>query len=284
VKGLEVQSHPWTEWSRWSPVWSQLHEGAAEASLFLTTDWVETWLEVFGAALQSRILVFSEGDPKESRVVGICLLSIQTQWAGPIRVRRAYLNTSGELEADEVCSEDNALLCRPGAEDAVASALAAHLQTQDWASLHNASWNARGKTGVFGSPVYRDFHERLIRRLLPSRRVALLEIATGDLKLAVLYNFVYAGASLFYQSGQHRDPDKRVKVGLVAHASAIEHCRAAGLARYDFLASDHQYKKSLASASRPQSWLVFRKRNAKLETLNLLRKANRALRGQRHRD
>ena len=376
MKGLEVQSHPWTEWSRWSPVWSQLHEGAAEASLFLTTDWVETWLEVFGAALQSRILVFSEGDPKESRVVGICLLSIQTQWAGPIRVRRAYLNTSGELEADEVCSEDNALLCRPGAEDAVASALAAHLQTQDWdelvlnawcpspsldallrsplerlsltraempshfvdlraigaetddylktlsrntreqvrrsrrtleanapievrpaltpercrqaledlASLHTASWNARGKPGVFGSPVYRDFHERLIRRLLPSRRVALLEIATGDLKLAVLYNFVYAGASLFYQSGQRRDPDKRVKVGLVAHASAIEHCRAAGFARYDFLASDHQYKKSLASASRPQSWLVFRKRNAKLETLNLLRKANRALRGQRHRD
>jgi len=57
---------------------------------------------------------------------------------------------------------------------------------EDLASLHTASWNARGKRGVFGSPVYRDFHERLIRRLLPSRRVALLEIATGDLKLAVL--------------------------------------------------------------------------------------------------
>jgi hypothetical protein len=72
--------------------------------------------------------------------VGICLLSIQTQWAGPIRVRRAYLNTSGELEADEVCNEDNALLCRPGAEDAVASALAAHLQTQDWDELVLNAW------------------------------------------------------------------------------------------------------------------------------------------------
>jgi hypothetical protein len=111
-----------------------------------------------------------------------------------------------------------------------------------------------------------------------------MEIASGDLKLAVLYNFVYAGASLFYLSGLRRAPDKRVKVGLVAHASAIEHCRAAGLARYDFLASDDQYKKSLANASRPQSWLVFRKRNAKLETLNLLRRAKRALLAQRHRD
>jgi CelD/BcsL family acetyltransferase involved in cellulose biosynthesis len=376
VKAIEVQSHPWTEWSLWSPVWSELHEGATEASFFLTADWVGTWLEVFGAALQPRILVFSERDPRESRVVGICLLSIQTYWAGPIRVRRAHLNTSGELEADEVCSEDNALLCRAGAEDAVASALAAHLQTLDWdelvlnawcpspsldallrsplerhsltrtempshfvdlraigaeadgylktlsrntreqvrrsrrsleanapievrpaltpercrqafeelASLHTASWNARGKPGVFGSPVFRDFHERLIRRLLPSGRVALLEIASGDLKLAVLYNFVHAGASFFYQSGLRRDPDKRVKIGLVAHASAIEHCRAGGLARYDFLASDDQYKKSLASASRPQSWLVFRKRNAKLETLDLLRKTKRALLAQRHRD
>jgi hypothetical protein len=102
--------------------------------------------------------------------------------------------------------------------------------------------------------------------------------------LGVLYNFAYRGASLFYQSGLRLDPDKRVKIGLVAHASAIEHCRAAGLARYDFLAGDDQYKKSLASASRPQSWLVFRKRNAKLETLNLLRRAKRALRGQRQRD
>jgi CelD/BcsL family acetyltransferase involved in cellulose biosynthesis len=376
VKLIGVQSHPWTEWSRWSLVWSELHAGAAAASFFLTTDWVETWLEVFGAALQPRILVFSEGDPRDSPVVGICLLSIRTQWAGPLRVRRAHLNASGELEADEVCSEDNALLCRPGAEDAVASALAAHLQTQDWdelfldawcpspsleallrsplerhaltrteipshfvdlraigaeadgylktlsrntreqvrrsrrtleesgrievrpaltlarsrealdalASLHTASWNARGKPGVFVSPLFRDFHERLIRRSLPSGQVQLLEVTSGEATLGVLYNFAYRGASLFYQSGLRLDPDKRVKIGLVAHASAIEHCRAAGLARYDFLAGDDQYKKSLASASRPQSWLVFRKRNAKLETLNLLRRAKRALRGQRQRD
>jgi CelD/BcsL family acetyltransferase involved in cellulose biosynthesis len=110
--------------------------------------------------------------------------------------------------------------------------------------------------------------------------VALLEIASGDLKLAVLYSFVYEGALLFYQSGLMVGEDKRVKIGLVAHACAIEHCRAAGLARYDFLAGNDQYKKSLASSARPQSWLVFRKRNAKLETLDLLRKAKRALQRQ----
>jgi len=376
VKPIRVESHPWTEWPRWSAVWSQLHDGARDASFFLTTDWVETWLDVYGAPLQPRILVFAEGDAPQPRVVGISLLSIQSHKVGPISVRRAHLNASGEAEPDEVCSEDNALVCLPGAEDAVASALAAHLETQDWdelvlsawcpspsldallrsplaglsltrtempshfvdlralgpepdgylktlsrntreqvrrsrrsleasapievrpaltpercrdafeelARLHTASWNARGKPGVFGSPLFRDFHERLIRRLLPSGRVSLLEIASGDLKLAVLYSFVHAGASLFYQSGLRLESDKRVKIGLVAHAAAIEHCRAAGLARYDFLAGGDQYKKSLAGHARPQSWLVLRKRSVKLETLDLLRKARRTLRGQRPQD
>jgi len=376
VRAVGGQAHPWTEWSRWSPAWSQLHAAAAEPSFFLTADWVETWLEVFGTALQPRILVFSEGDSQASDLVGICLLSFQTVWAGPIRLRRAYLNTSGEAEEHEVCSEDNALLCRPGSEDAVALALAAHLETQGWdelvlnamcsspsldallrvplgrhsltrtevpsyfvdlraigaqadgylqtlsrntreqvrrsrrtleesgrievrpaltlarsrealdalVGLHTASWNARGKPGVFVSPLFRDFHERLIRRSLPSGQVQLLEVVSGEATLGVLYNFAYGGASLFYQSGLRLDPDKRVKIGLVAHAAAVEHCRAAGLARYEFLAGDDQYKKSLATASRPMTWLVLQKRTAKLETLNQLRKVKRALRGQRHRD
>jgi GNAT acetyltransferase-like protein len=376
VKPIRVESRPWTEWPRWSAAWSQLHDAARSASFFLTTDWVETWLDVYGAALQPRILVFAEDDARQPRVVGMSLLSIQSHKVGPISLRRAHLNASGEAESDEVCSEDNALLCLPGAEDAVASALSAHLQTLDWdelvlnawcpspsldallrsplqrlfltrmelpshfvdlraldaeadsylktlsrntreqlrrsrraleanapievrpaltqarcreafadlASLHTASWNARGQPGVFGSPMFRDFHERLIRRLLPSGRVSLLEVVSGDLKLAVLYSFVYAGTSLFYQSGLRLESDKRVKIGLVAHAGAIEHCRAAGLARYDFLAGGDQYKKSLASDSRPQSWLVLRKRNVKLETIDMLRKAKRALRRQRPQD
>ena len=78
MRAVGVQSHPWTEWSRWSPAWSQLHAAAAEPSFFLTADWVETWLEVFGTALQPRILVFSEGDSQASDLVGICLLSFQT--------------------------------------------------------------------------------------------------------------------------------------------------------------------------------------------------------------
>jgi len=45
-----------------------------------------------------------------------------------------------------------------------------------------------------------------------------------------------------------------------------------------------QYKKSLAGHARPQSWLVLRKRSVKLETLDLLRKARRTLRGQRPQD
>jgi CelD/BcsL family acetyltransferase involved in cellulose biosynthesis len=146
------------------------------------------------------------------------------------------------------------------------------------ARLHTASWKARGRPGVFASPLFRDFHERLVAKAFASGRIQLLRVVAGSETLAVLYNFVHDGTAFFYQSGLRLLPDKRLKVGLLAHALAIEHCRRQGLRRYDFLAGDDQYKRSLASGTRTLRWLVFRRASPKLRALGLLRQARRAIR------
>jgi len=54
---------------------------------------------------------------------------------GPFAIRRVYLNTAGEDDADSACIEFNGLLCRPGYEPGVARALRAHIDTEPWDEL-----------------------------------------------------------------------------------------------------------------------------------------------------
>lgn len=365
-----AETHPWTAWGEWSAVWGELERASPRPSFFLTPEWVEAWLEIFGPTTKPRIVAFRR-DPG-GEVAGLCLLVFRTQRLGPFPIHRVYLNTAGEPEADDACVEYNALLCRAGWEDAVAAALAAYLEREKWdefvasgmsagpaldallrsalgglnvirsdvpshfvdlrrfaassegyvgtlsrntreqtrrsrrgleargplaiqevsdlqqashaltelAALHTASWNARGKPGVFASAAFREFHERLIHKTFLQGRIQLLRMSAGEEKLAVLYNFVYDRKAWFYQSGLRIEADKRLKPGLVAHALAIEHCCRTGLQEYDFLAGDDQYKKSLANGSRVLSWLVFRKGGPKLAAVDLLRAAKRVLMGR----
>ena len=124
-----VETYSYTLWPQWSAVWSELFDECPLASVFLATSWVEAWLAVFGAQLDPRILVFR--DPVRG-VVGICVVVFRGETRGPFRVRRVYLNTAGEDAADEVCSESNGVLCRPGYESAVTSALGDWLAGQQW--------------------------------------------------------------------------------------------------------------------------------------------------------
>jgi CelD/BcsL family acetyltransferase involved in cellulose biosynthesis len=347
---IRVESHPATAWPAWSAAWGALAAASNPGSFFLTREWVEAWLEVFGPSTRARIVVFHE-DAGPPDPAGLCILAFRADRRGPFVLRRAYLNTAGEAETDEACQEYNALLCQPGMEDAVASALATHLDGEAWdeflanamaagpsldallrsplgrrgvarrevpapfvdlrpldgsvdgylrtlsrntreqvrrsrrelevegplrvreasslaearallhelAALHTASWNARGKLGVFASPLFLDFHERLVGKAFDRGMIQLLRVAAGEATIAALYSFVHGGKANFYQSGFRLETDKRVKTGLVAHTWAIEHCRSRGLVEYDFLAGDSQYKSSLATGVRHLTWLVFRR-------------------------
>jgi CelD/BcsL family acetyltransferase involved in cellulose biosynthesis len=128
---LRLEVYHAAEWPRVASTWSRLFQRSPYASFFLSPEWVESWLEVFAARLDPKILVFHGGD----EAAGACLLVHRTERVGPFWVRRVYLNTAGEEEADSPCIECNNLLCLAGAERAVAAALRDHLLPSGWDEL-----------------------------------------------------------------------------------------------------------------------------------------------------
>jgi CelD/BcsL family acetyltransferase involved in cellulose biosynthesis len=123
---LSVRDH--SAWPDIAGVWADLAEKSPYTTFFLTPEWVESWLGVFGESLRPQLLLFS----RQSTVVGACLLVRRIERKGPFRLTRVYLNTAGENEADSACIEFNALLCLEGSEEAVAGALADHLRNEHW--------------------------------------------------------------------------------------------------------------------------------------------------------
>jgi CelD/BcsL family acetyltransferase involved in cellulose biosynthesis len=359
---LHVDVRGWQEWSTFASAWAGLVDRSPHATFFVSSDWIETWLESFGAGLNPALLVFRNHE----QIVGMCFLVRRTERKGPFTIRRVYLNTSGEDDADSPCTEFQTLLCEPGHEAGVAEALrdyleelrvrepwdelaftavvdspalaalaesfapfheidqprpsyyveldavrasgkdyltslASRMRTQfrhsekryaelgaltldvaqtaeqaqlmlsELAVLHQASWEERGAPGSFASPVFFHFHRRLIDRCFDRGHIQLLMVRAGDTPIGGLYNHVYRGRVYFYQSGFNYALDKRLSPGLVVQVLAIRHAAASGLAQYDLMAGDSDYKRKLASKHNDLHWLVWRAPGLKMRAFDALR-------------
>jgi len=128
-------------------------------------------------------------------------------------------------------------------------------------TLHAQIWVERGKHSRFAtSPVAHQFHIALIANAFDQGEVQLLRITAGNHTLGYLYNFVYRGRVIFYQSGFHYGLlGKHDRPGMVCHALAIEHQLQAGHLLYDFAAGDYRYKASLAKHHEIQGSHVFQR-------------------------
>ena len=132
----------------------------------------------------------------------------------------------------------------------------AHEFLDGLAALHQASWTARGQPGAFASPYFSRFHRTLIGRGLGRGEIDLLRIAAGTQIIGFLYNFRYRGHSLAYQSGfDHANAGRHRKPGMTSHHQAIRYAARWGAARYEFLAGDDRYKRSLADRSENVHWI-----------------------------
>lgn len=136
--------------------------------------------------------------------------------------------------------------------------------------MHRRSWQDKGvHSGFAADAVAQRFHEQLIRRAFPRHEVQLLRVRAGEADIGYLYNFVYGGSVLYYQSGLDYDlVEKHGRPGLVCHALAIEHNAQLGHAWYDLLAGDYRYKASLATDQQLMAHCVFM-RNTVLNRLEL---------------
>lgn len=114
------------------------------ATFFVTTEWLQTWMDSFGPELQPTILLFRT-DPETVR--GACLLVRRTERRGPFKIRRLYLNTAGEDDCHSPCVEFNTLLCEPGYELTMAVQLRKYIDDV----RRSAPWDEFVAPGLVGS-------------------------------------------------------------------------------------------------------------------------------------
>jgi CelD/BcsL family acetyltransferase involved in cellulose biosynthesis len=133
-------------------------------------------------------------------------------------------------------------------------------------TLHEQRWSETAQGGVFRSPRFRAFHERVMPELLERGELELAWLCVRDEPIAALYNIIYDGNVYFYQSGRKTDVPKQIRPGLVMHAYMIRRAIELGRKSYDFLAGASRYKRDLSLASRPLVELRAA-RSSPLETL-----------------
>ncbi|WP_456379551.1 GNAT family N-acetyltransferase [Thiolapillus sp.] len=129
------------------------------------------------------------------------------------------------------------------------------------AELHQREWIQRGKEGAFANSYFRDFHSSLVRKYFDSGVIQLIHIYTDQTTIGYLYNFIQEGDVLFYQCGFNYTGSSHARPGLVSHYFAVLLNAELGHEKYDFLAGDSQYKKSLATNAERMIWVRLKKKS-----------------------
>ena len=118
-------------------------------------------------------------------------------------------------------------------------------------SLHGDRWAKASQSGVFYAPRFAAFHDAVMPDLLRQGALQLWWLMAHGEPIAALYNIVWDGRVLVYQSGRKPDTPPGIRPGIVLHALAIRAAVEAGQREYDFLGGEAQYKSQMSLASRP---------------------------------
>jgi CelD/BcsL family acetyltransferase involved in cellulose biosynthesis len=139
-------------------------------------------------------------------------------------------------------------------------------------TLHGALWRAKGQPGAFADPWIVRFHDRLIAQRSSHGEIQLVRVRGGTAGvIGCLYNLVWRGRVLQYQSGLATFDNAHLKPGYIAHTAAIDHAIASGLSIYDFLAGDMRYKKSLSTDVGSLVWARVQRRRVRFLVEDQLR-------------
>ncbi len=111
-------------WGEGAAAWESIVRRMPLSSPYLSKAWTDAWIRTFGPSLKPRQLVVTDGS---GLPIGTCLLTAQTRRSAVLPHVRMHVNTDGESPADSVIVEHNGLLAVPGAEAAVAHAVAAQV-------------------------------------------------------------------------------------------------------------------------------------------------------------
>lgn len=142
--------------------------------------------------------------------------------------------------------------------------------------LHQARWNSVGKPGSYSSERFVTFHESLLARLVPQRKMAFLRVRVGTRTLGCVQLFIEDGRVLLYQCGW--SPEENTKSpGVVLDYAAMKECFERGFEAYDFLAFATQHKRHLSNRCHDMIWVKRKHARLKFTVLRNARKFKRLL-------
>jgi len=130
--------------------------------------------------------------------------------------------------------------------------------------LHEKRWQAVGKSGVFASEKFLQFHNQLMQQCLSQGSLCMQVLKLDEQVIAVLYNVRLAGVNYYYQSGIDLMVGKNISAGVVAHCAAIRSSIELGDKFYDFMKGDAQsYKVDYSNAKTSMYHLQWFNRSVK---------------------
>jgi len=149
-------------------------------------------------------------------------------------------------------------------------------QVDDWLSsmtaLQCAWFEAKGQTAALSRPFFSQFVRRLIFENLTSGSVELIQCRSDDSPVGYLLNLKSDDHVYSYQSAFVQYDDNKIKPGLMCHAMLAENYAAQGMAFYNLLAGDSQYKKSLSNKSHSLHWTSLAVPSARVSAFIQLRR------------
>jgi CelD/BcsL family acetyltransferase involved in cellulose biosynthesis len=118
-------------------------------------------------------------------------------------------------------------------------------------SLHHERWSSADQAGVFRSPLFLGFHDRMMRTLAERGALELLILRGRAEPAAALYSMIWAGKVYAYQTGRRTDLPANLRPGGVLLALALRRAIEQGRREFDLLADEAFYKSQLTPHTRP---------------------------------
>lgn len=136
---------------------------------------------------------------------------------------------------------------------------------------HIKRWQNNVETSGFNNKYFSQFVHSLIGS---NNQIAaqLAYLQVGDAKVAYLLNFIDDKKVYFYLSAIDNNFAPSINIGNVMHSLAITHYQREGMAAYDFLLGDYQYKRSLSNQKYTQKMQCYYRNSFALKIENIARK------------
>ena len=128
---------------------------------------------------------------------------------------------------------------------------------QAMVQLHESHWSEEEQDrGAFGNPRILRFHEHLIAQSSDAEGAQLIRVNAGDHIVGYVYNLAWRDTLYFYQAGiDYRRFGDSGSPGLLLLTRAVEHALASGMTRFELMAGDSAYKRTLGMAENKMVWL-----------------------------